>query len=111
MKRKLSSFVKLALLLGLLVFLVGCGARAVQPVNGILISDVTSSYPISNPDVKNAKTGKATCESILGWVASGDCSITEAAKNGGIEKVRRVDYKSKSTLGIIAKHTVIVHGE
>ncbi len=110
MNRKISVIAKLTVLVAMLALLAGC-AKSVQPVTGQLKSDVTASYPISNPDVDNAKTGKATCKSILGWIASGDCSITAAAEKAGIEKVRRVDYESSSTLGIIAKHTVIVHGE
>mgnify|MGYP000565406129 CR=1 FL=1 len=110
MKGKFSIVVKLTLLLGMLALLVGC-ARSVQPVNGSLMSDVKASYSVSNPDIDNMKTGKSKCQSILGLVATGDCSISAAAEEAGIEKVRRVDYKSENILGIIAKHIVIVHGE
>lgn len=57
------------------------------------------------------KEGRSTCQSILGMIAMGDCSISTAAKNGGITKVASVDYDVSNILGIIAKTTVIVSGE
>lgn len=57
------------------------------------------------------KTGTSTCTSILGLVAEGDCSISTAAKNGGITKVSTVDFDVSNILFLYATTTVIVTGE
>ena len=56
------------------------------------------------------KVGKATCQSILSLVATGDCSIEAAKKNAGITEVTHVDWKANNILGIIGTYTVTVHG-
>jgi len=87
----------------------GC-ATATSPVTGSIFTDVKATYgAISNSGA--SKQGSATCTSILGAVAVGDCSVGSAMQDGGISKVQRVDYKTKSILGIYATHTVIVSGE
>jgi hypothetical protein len=88
----------------------GCAAYGMAPVNGILMSDVrgplaVTAYPTAT------KTGEATCSSVLGLISSGDCSIEAASKKAGITRIHSDDYHSKSTLGIIASFTVIVHGD
>ena len=87
----------------------GC-ASASAPLTGILYSDV--NYPITaTASESGSKTGEASATSILGIYASGDASVAEAAKNGGISKVKTVDVKATSILGIYAKYTVVVTGE
>ncbi|MCO6441842.1 MAG: TRL-like protein family [Nitrococcus mobilis] len=56
------------------------------------------------------KVGVASCKSILAIVATGDCSIETAKKNGGITEVHHVDWKAENTLGIIGNYQVVVYG-
>lgn len=99
-----------ALALGASALLASGCAYAVAPVTGFVYSDVDGPLTAtSNPD--GSKTGIAQCESILGIVASGDCSIAAAARNGGISRIRHVDFKTKSILGVYAEFTTTVYGE
>jgi hypothetical protein len=91
--------------------LTGC-ATAFTPVGpGILMTDVKG--PVSSVDGSTnfPKTGSATCTSVLGLFASGDCSIEAAGKAGGLTKIHAVDHESWSVLGIYARFTTIVKGE
>lgn len=58
-----------------------------------------------------SKTGTAECMSVLSLVATGDCSIQAAKKNGGITKVNHVDWDARNILGIIGNYKTVVHGE
>lgn len=87
----------------------GC-AMVSGPVNGFIYSGTRS--PVSATSNEGAtKTGEGTCSSVLGLVAFGDCSIEAAAQEAGIKKIRSVDHKSTSVLGIFASYKVIVTGE
>ena len=95
----------------LLLMLVGCAAPYGA---GGIYSDF--SAPMSAPTdetglVPGSKTGKAEMINILGWVATGDASITAAAKNGGIKKIKTADFHFHNILGIIQKTTTTVTGE
>lgn len=58
------------------------------------------------------KIGRASCTSYVWIVGIGDCSVTEAMKNGEIKKVHHVDAEVKSILlGIYEKYTTVVYGE
>ncbi|MBC8234123.1 hypothetical protein H8E77_31640 [bacterium] len=106
--RKTIAYFGLALFLA--AVLTGCFAMATAPVTGGLYTEVKG--PVTATANSNySKVGTASCESILGLIATGDASIETAAKNGGITKIHHVDYESKSILGIYAKYTVIVYGE
>ena len=57
------------------------------------------------------KTGKACTKSILGLIRSGDMSLAEAAKNGGITKVQSVDASINSILGsVYVESCLLVNG-
>ncbi|PYN11407.1 MAG: protein trl [Candidatus Rokuibacteriota bacterium] len=43
--------------------------------------------------------------------ATGDASISAAAKNGGITRIHHVDHETMNILGFYAKYTTIVYGE
>lgn len=92
-----------------LLFTTGC-AMAMSPVSGVLYTKVDAPFTV-NADADAKKSGSATCTSILGLVATGDASISAAAKAGGITKIHHVDYKSHSILGVYAEFTTIVYGE
>ena len=49
--------------------------------------------------------------SLLGWIGSGDASLTAASEAGGIKKISHVDYEYTTLLGIFADWTVIVYGD
>ncbi len=87
----------------------GCAMTIGSPATGFILNN--SKGPGKVTDNKIVKTGTSTCQSILGLVASGDCSIATAAKNGGIKKVATVDYDVNNILGLFATTTVIVTGE
>ncbi|MBI5788082.1 MAG: hypothetical protein HZA78_04415 [Candidatus Schekmanbacteria bacterium] len=77
---------------------------------GMWVSDVKlPGHTTANS--AGAKVGTSECTSILGVVANGDASIDTAARNGGITKIKSVDYKVFSVLGIYAKLTTVVTGE
>ena len=57
------------------------------------------------------KHGVAECKSVLGLVATGDCSIETAKKNGGVSKVSAVDWEGKNILGIFGEYKLHVYGE
>jgi hypothetical protein len=67
--------------------------------------------PLSATSNTGKKEGIAECKSIMSLVATGDCSIDAAKKNGGISKVSSIDWEAKSVLGIIGEYKVHVFGE
>ena len=91
------------------LFMAGCASSIPM---GTVYTDV--KLPVSataNVDTSNLKVGRSTCKSFVGVVAVGDASIEAAKKNGGIKKVVFVDWKAKSTLGIVGEYECIVYGE
>jgi hypothetical protein len=95
------------------VAIMGCGAGLGQgPVPGFLYSDYKApSYDLTTETSGSAmKSGAATCQSILGLIAMGDCSIEAAKKNGGISKVAFIDFGNKNILGVYAEYTTRVSG-
>lgn len=94
--------------------LTGCfsaGLSTVQTgVPGLLFAQTTTPEGVSaNP--RGSKTGTATCTSILGLIAEGDCSITAAAKQGNITRIATVDRSVKNILSLYAQVTITVTGE
>ena len=87
----------------------GC-AVVVAPVTGGVYTDLKAPVTAtSNTD--SAKVGIGECTSLLGMVATGDCSISAAMKNGNITKIHHVDRDAMSILWIYAKYTIKVYGE
>ena len=106
----MKKLVVLASLIGM-VMLFGCAGPYTQ---GFIISDYMA--PACSPDDASglnigSKTGEAMMVNYLGWIATGDASIQAAAANGGISKVKTVDYNYNSLLGIVNKTTTIVTGD
>ena len=80
---------------------------------GMLFSDYSAlncAPADSSGLTPGAKVGESKMINYLGWVATGDASITAAAANGGIKKIQTVDYKYNSILGLINTTTTIVTG-
>jgi hypothetical protein len=57
---------------------------------------------IATTDDATPKEGKACAQTILGLVATGDASISEAKTAGGITQVAHIDYSAHSILGVVA---------
>ncbi len=100
----------LTLLVVFSLVLTSCGAFVSAPLTGFLYTDMKGPHTVTSNPIAN-KVGSAEATSILGIVATGDASISTAARNGGITKISHVDYQAKSILGIVAKYTVYVYGE
>jgi hypothetical protein len=98
------------MLLGVSIFLLSGCAMVVAPVNGGLITSVTAPITATDNQV-SSKVGSASCTSILGIVAFGDCGINAAAKSGNISKIHHVDYSATSVLGIFSSFETKVYGE
>ncbi len=57
------------------------------------------------------KEGKSCASNILGFFASGDAGVKQASENGGIKKVKAVDYSRFKFLGFYANVCTIVRGD
>ena len=88
----------------------GCISAPFTPPMGIY-SEVSAPLSTEGTIDVGSKKGEATAKTILGLVATGDCSIAAAAKNGGLSTIKHIDYKYKNILGIVQETTVVVYGE
>ncbi len=93
----------------------GCATPDVGHMAGSIMFEYGQEGRVVAHDgkVSSAKTGKATQESLLGWIGSGDSSI-EAARNnaeGGINRISHMDYHASHLLGLIGDCTTIVYGD
>lgn len=86
------------------------GCASTLPVGGIY-TDVKLPVTATSAGGGPEKVGTAECMSVFALVATGDCSIETAKKNGGISKVHHVDWDANNILGIIGRYKVVVHGE
>jgi hypothetical protein len=107
MKRIMTVFTlgSIALIYGTLV---GCMPVA-SPLTGIIFTEVKWGNEVTS-ETAATKEGKACGQTILGWVATGDASITAAKAAGGVTKVAHVDHTSHNILGIVAEFCTIVKG-
>ena len=106
--RKLSVVLSLSLITVGYLSLTGC--QIVQsPMLGIIYTEAKyGDFATDHPSA--TKEGKACGQSILGWVATGDASITAAKAAGGITTVSSIDHSAKNILGIIGEWCTIVKG-
>ena len=89
--------------------LTGC-ATATAPVSGLLYSNVTGPIGITGSADKPTKVGRSHARSFFGLYATGNASIEEASRNGGITKIHHVDHETQVILGVIADFTTVVYG-
>jgi hypothetical protein len=101
--------VVMGLLMGMFLVISGC-AVTMAPATGFIYTN-TKAPMMATTHTTATKEGTAKCTSILGLIASGDCSIEAAAAAGGITRIKTVDYESRNILGLYATITVIVRGE
>jgi len=98
---------KLVAMAGAVMMLAGCASSF--PAGG-LFTDL--KLPVAaTGEAGGKKMGEASCTSILAMVATGDCSINTAKKNGKITKVTHVDWSANNILGIIGNYKVVVYGD
>ncbi len=81
------------------VFVLGTGCASYIPT-GAIYTGAKGAISAGAGDVTYSKVGTSESTSILGLVATGDASITAAAQNGGIKKIKYVDYEVKNILGM-----------
>jgi len=99
---------KTLLILALAALFTGCATQ--MPI-GFLMTDNTLPMQVGDNSANSEKVGTATSLSYLGMIATGDCSIEAACKDGGITKISHVDRKVKNILGFAGEYTTIVYGE
>jgi len=92
------------------VLFTGCISAPFTPPMG-LYSEVSAPLSTEGTIDIGSKRGEASAKTILGLVATGDCSIAEAAKNGGLSTIKHIDYRYQNILGIVQETTVIVYGD
>jgi len=102
---------KLYLLIASAAALTMSGCAAMHPAAGALYSDLKTPITASSSAAATKEGVSDKCTSILGLIATGDCSIENAKANGGIKDVSSVDYKSKNILGIIHTGQTVVKGK
>jgi hypothetical protein len=85
----------------------GCAAT---PMAGALYAKQKTPITVSSNAVATKTGVSEKCTSILGLIATGDCSIENAKKNGGIKHVSTVDFDRTNMLGIINTGTTVVTG-
>jgi len=87
----------------------GC---AIRPTHALIYSDAIAPYQATNVSADATKTGESDeCTNILGLIATGDCSISSAKRNGNISTVSSVDWKGTNILGIYSTGKTIITGK
>jgi len=98
----------LILVLFVAVMLNGCASPFPY---GILYTEIKAPVAAGDGGMSYSKVGVSKATSVLGLIATGDCSIKTAAANGGIKTIKYVDYDAKNTLGIYGEYTTTVYGD
>ena len=88
--------------------LAGCATPYPQ---GLIYTELKLPVDVTGNGGKAPKVGTAECQSVLSLVATGDCSVETAMKQGGVTKVHYVDWDSKNILGLFGQYKLVVHGE
>jgi len=96
------------LVLFVAVMLSGCATP--YPM-GMIYTEVKAPVGAGDSGMSYSKVGTAKATSILGLVATGDCSIKTAAADAGIKSIKYVDYDAKNILGIYGEYTTTVYGD
>jgi hypothetical protein len=93
----------------------GCAAGFAFANRGVIgaptIYASTSAGEYVSEQRLGTKSGEGCATSILGLIATGDVSISEAARKGGITRVTHIDHKFENILGLYAKYCVYVYGD
>ncbi|HOK03633.1 MAG TPA: TRL-like family protein [Victivallales bacterium] len=95
--------------LALTVLAVGGCATAIP--QGAIFTDVKLPVSSADGEILYTKSGVSEARSYLGLVAFGDASIEQAVKNGGLKKIKYVDYYANNFLGLIGTYKTTVYGD
>lgn len=98
----------MVLVLFVAVMLSGCATP--YPM-GMIYTEVKAPVGAGDGGMSYSKVGTAKATSVLGLVATGDCSIKAAAGNAGIRTIKYVDYDAKNILGVYGEYTTTVYGD
>jgi len=125
-KREGVKNMKIRILIGmccmaLLVFVVGCATPVGSVPMGLIYTGATGPVGVAAANYPEYKVigpakGKSACIGVLGMVAAGGASASEAyqsaCKHAGADALIdvQVDQKVTSVLGLFSKHTTIVQG-
>jgi hypothetical protein len=104
---------KLIVLTPVLLFITGCSALN-SPVSGLITATTHSGIGgdrIIDNNVQITKIGTATCRSVLGIIAFGDCSVATAKWSAGISKINSVHQQSFNIWTLYASHTTVIQGD
>lgn len=104
--KKRFSYLLLVAIVGLAV----SGCATALPA-GAFYTEVSFPGGVGAGDISYTKVGKSMAKSYFALVATGDASIEAAVKDGGIQKIKYVDYKTKNILGFIGEYTTYVYGD
>ncbi len=87
------------------------------PVRGDIFMETNAtntgwhSGSFAGNNVGNGKMGEAECKSYIALIATGDCSVATAAKNGGIQSIGTVEHRAFNVLGVFTVYTTRVTGQ
>ncbi len=88
------------------------GCASILPV-GVVYTDVSNpiDHAIGDGSLAGLKKGESESKSYFGLIAVGDGSINAAAKNGRITRIKYVERKVNSVLGVVGTYTTVVYGD
>ncbi len=102
---------RLSLVVLVLLAAVALNGCATPYPMGMVYTEVKAPVAAGDGVMSYSKTGTDTATSVLGLVATGDCSIKAAAANGNIKVIKYVDYDAKNVLGVYGEYTTTVYGD
>jgi hypothetical protein len=92
-----------------LSLLSACAWTPVAPPRGIMYTN--QSAPLFNASETGVAKGEATAYNVMFLVGWGDCSIKTAAANGGITKIKNIDYELMNVFIFFQQFKVTVYGD
>lgn len=99
---------QLVLVAGIISLFIHCSTTGFGPQGSVFTSTKIGIFGL-NP--VSSKSGSACVQSILGTIAFGDGSVSEATNKAGIAKVQSIDLEGFSVLGLYSRQCTIVKGE
>ena len=100
----------------LLLHLTGCVvpvAKSTPLAGGLVYSNMRFTGDQSPTDnaQPGPRMGESSMSEVLWCVTTGNASISQAARNGGISKVKTVEHEYVNVLLVYQKYTTYVTGE
>jgi hypothetical protein len=90
------------------VVFTGC---AVHPTVGVIYQNIEAPVTATS-SAEGIKTGESEqCTSILGLIATGNCSVENAKANSGITDVSSVDYQITSYFSVYSTGKTVIKGK